>query len=230
MKIIEMKNKNNEKVLPDFIEQKVSNSKIKVPSSYAVNILKNKNYQVLEAGTNIDELKEQWDNRMYAIFGATGTLPSGYTTDNNIFIQTIMWASDYGRQILYDIRTTKIFTRNLSAGNWKNWVELTQSYSSTELTSQEYGAWSGDTEVTATLNNSIDNYDMIVAFTRGDWDHLGEVTWHKGYTGHKKAIYITNGTDFACGNIYFPTPTTMKVSYEAGSWGVNIYRVIGIKF
>lgn len=37
MKIVEMKNKNNEKVLPGFIEQEVSNSKIKVPSSYAVN-------------------------------------------------------------------------------------------------------------------------------------------------------------------------------------------------
>lgn len=37
MKIVEMKNKNNEKVIPDFIEQELSNSKIKVPSGYAVN-------------------------------------------------------------------------------------------------------------------------------------------------------------------------------------------------
>lgn len=37
MKIVEMKNKNNEKVLPSFVEQELSNSKLKVPSSYAVN-------------------------------------------------------------------------------------------------------------------------------------------------------------------------------------------------
>ena len=42
MKIVEMRNKDNEKVLPDFIEQELSNSKIKVPSSYAVNEAFNK--------------------------------------------------------------------------------------------------------------------------------------------------------------------------------------------
>ena len=55
MKIVEMKNKNNEKVLPDFIEQEVSNSKIKVPSSYAVNEAINsidKKYKSLGSANN----------------------------------------------------------------------------------------------------------------------------------------------------------------------------------
>lgn len=170
MKIVEMKNKNNEKVLPSFIEQEISNSKLNVPSSYAVNILKNKNYQILEAGTNIDELKEQWDNRMYAIFGATGTLPSGYTTDNNIFIQTIMWASDYGRQILYDIRTIRIFTRNLSAGVWKDWEVMSDYYEDvsdlivpTSLTGTIYRkiAIKKGKHITLDIKCDVSNYGII---------------------------------------------------------------------
>ncbi len=74
--------------------------------------------KVLSNGYNIDKLKL---NGKFAILNATGTLPSGYSAeDNNIFIECYMWSEHYGRQILYDVRTNKTYSRNLFNDVWQS--------------------------------------------------------------------------------------------------------------
>ena len=87
-----------------------------------INTINNKIYSVLSSNTNIDNLKTVGN---YGIFNATGTLPSGYSqTDNNIFIEVLMWSNDYGRQILHDVRTTNTYVRNLSNNVWQSWKQI----------------------------------------------------------------------------------------------------------
>lgn len=87
-----------------------------------INSINNKIYSTLSSNTNIDNLKTVGT---YGIFNATGTLPSGYNqTDNNIFIDVLMWSNDYGRQILHDVRTTNTYVRNLSNNAWQSWKQI----------------------------------------------------------------------------------------------------------
>lgn len=87
-----------------------------------INEINNKIYSTLSSNTNIDNLKTVGT---YGIFNATGTLPSGYSqTDNNIFIEVLMWSNDYGRQILHDVRTTNTYIRNISNNVWQSWKQL----------------------------------------------------------------------------------------------------------
>lgn len=88
-------------------------------------------YSPLPNGTNIDDIKTIG---LYGIMNATGTLPTGYSiNDNNIFIQNIMWASDYGRQFMYDVRSTKVYTRILSNNSWQKWILESGNYSADEI-------------------------------------------------------------------------------------------------
>lgn len=78
--------------------------------------------EILANNYNIDNIKK---SGFYGIFNATGTLPTGYSTsDNNIFIENIMWSSDFGRQILHDVRTKNTYIRNLSANSWNSWSQI----------------------------------------------------------------------------------------------------------
>ena len=78
--------------------------------------------EILANNYNIDNIKK---TGFYRIFNATGTLPTGYSTsDNNIFIESIMWSSDFGRQILHDVRTKNTYIRNLSANSWNSWSQI----------------------------------------------------------------------------------------------------------
>lgn len=87
-----------------------------------INTINNKIYSALSINTNIDNLKIVGT---YGIYNATGTLPFGYSqNDNNIFIEVLMWSNDYGRQILHDVRTTNTYVRNISNNVWQSWKQL----------------------------------------------------------------------------------------------------------
>lgn len=87
-----------------------------------INEINNVIYQRLDNNYNIDNIKT---NGLYGIFNATGTLPSGYSqNDNNFFIETMIWYETYGRQILHDVRTTNTYIRNLSNNVWQAWKQI----------------------------------------------------------------------------------------------------------
>lgn len=87
-----------------------------------INEINNVIYQRLDNNYNIDNIKT---NGLYGIFNATGTLPSGYSqNDNNFFIETMIWYETYGRQILHDVRSTNTYIRNLSNNVWQAWKQI----------------------------------------------------------------------------------------------------------
>ena len=105
--------------------------------TYSCNFINKKQYETLTAGTSVDTIKT---TGKYGIFNATGTLPIGYSSsDNNVFIECIMWGSDYGRQFLYDVRTTATYTRVLSNGSWQIWTRLDENYYTND--EQVIGKW-----------------------------------------------------------------------------------------
>ena len=86
------------------------------------NALNNAIMNYLETGYNIDNIKQ---NGNYAIFNATGSLPTGFlTNDNNIFVECYIWDENWGRQTLLDVRTNNSYSRNLSNGIWQNWKQI----------------------------------------------------------------------------------------------------------
>lgn len=130
------------------------------------NELNNKIIQHTE-DTNIDDIKETGN---YEIFNAKGTLPTGFSTsDNNIFIQQFMRGTDYGRQILYDVRTSRWCSRELLNNVWNNWVEETgKQY---EL----YSNSSGSNE-NITLNDNVSNYSSITIDFKDDNNIYNSIT------------------------------------------------------
>lgn len=100
-----------------------SNADILDETNETIQTVDNKIYAELAQGTNIDTLKA---NGKYGIYNATGTLPSGFSSsDNNVIVECIMWNTDYGRQILHDVRTANTFIRRINGGVWQSWHMFT---------------------------------------------------------------------------------------------------------
>ena len=139
--------------------------------------------KALSNGYDIDTIKQ---NGKFVIFNAKGTLPNGYSTnDNNIFIDSYLFGTDYGRQILHDVRTNKSFSRNLSNGVWQEWSS--NNYSTEETFTGKY--WINGKKVyrkvvdfgglpssgVKTVAHNIQNLDLII-----NYDVLatnGNVSW-----------------------------------------------------
>lgn len=146
-----------------------------------VNVL----FEYLEESYNIDNIKE---NGTFGVFNATGTLPTGYSaSDNNFIVECFMWASDYGRQILHDVRSNKIYIRNLFNNVWQPWGSIPPKteagvvyYHEMEATAEQFvGAKrikyitfkntysSPPTVIISTLNNRIDTYGGLIMSVGG---------------------------------------------------------------
>jgi hypothetical protein len=83
-------------------------------------------------GANIDtDIK----NGFTHVWHATGTLPVGWTTDNDIYILS-PWDGNSGwqRQIIFDIRSNNIYQRAKLNGTWTSWVQLVVADKPTEFT------------------------------------------------------------------------------------------------
>ena len=48
-----------------------------------------------------------------------------FTADNNVIVHNYIWDTNWGRQILYDVRANTIFSRQKNNGNWTNWCKIT---------------------------------------------------------------------------------------------------------
>ena len=70
---------------------------------------------------NIDNPVLGWFN----YFNAKGTLPEGYSTDDNDFlVENKGVSSTWLRQTLYDVRSSNKFERMRLNGTWKDWRSL----------------------------------------------------------------------------------------------------------
>lgn len=143
MKIVEMRNKDNEKVLPDFIEQKLSNSKIKVPSSYAVNGAIKDEYVLAYLNGNLTSNDSSWTQRQIPLTIKTNK------TNNKITISDgylIIGEGISSIEISYAINIDKNLSQSAIYGRLlKNSATYFQE-----------------------ISNSTSNYDSIVATIQMD--------------------------------------------------------------
>jgi len=108
-----------------------------------VSTLEGKLYTYLNE-SNIDNLKDD-GNRFYHVFNASGTLPTGYTGgDNDIFLEVYFVSSGYGRQILFDGRSNKVYIRACSSNTWGAWSLINTDINITSGTSNPSGGNDGD--------------------------------------------------------------------------------------
>ena len=91
--------------------------------------------QDMARATNIDNLTDAGN---YSIFRATGTLPAGYSQDDDTFLLDVKTSSNGKIQTLYDANSNKVYTRYMTQYGWSNWITITQSYSTDE---QIVGIW-----------------------------------------------------------------------------------------
>ena len=96
-------------------------------------------------GYNIDNLKESGFH-LYRVYGATGSLPAGYTSDNDFFVESyiISGDADFGRQILLDIRSNRMFIRSLASNTWGDWAEVNTNIKISSGTANPSGGNNGD--------------------------------------------------------------------------------------
>ncbi len=72
-------------------------------------------------------LNTLFENGIYRCFNAQIGFPTGYTTDNDFFLINYKLDGDVNpwlRQTLYDLRSSKIFTRQIYNGTLTTWKEL----------------------------------------------------------------------------------------------------------
>lgn len=86
---------------------------------------------------------------------------------------------------------------------------------------------------TVTMNDNYDNYDMIVAFVRADYNNYKMITWYKGYYGYKQNCTIVQSNGYASyGYIYLNSNNKCTIT-SAGVIGlskVTLDNIIGINF
>lgn len=81
------------------------------------------------SSVNIDEIT---DSGIIQVMNGIGTLPHSMSTENNFFLITLIRVEDvfYKRQIMLDIRSSRIYTRYSSGtSGWLHWVMLNDDYS-----------------------------------------------------------------------------------------------------
>jgi hypothetical protein len=103
--------------------------------TYSCNEINKIPMKVLPENTNIDEIL---DNGNFAIFNAKGTLPSGFNLDdNNVFVESNLWYSDFGVQTLKSVRSQKRWIRHRANGVWGEW-SFENAYSTEETFTGKY--------------------------------------------------------------------------------------------
>lgn len=210
--------------------------------TYSCNYINNKLYKGLGTSYDIDTIKE---NGTYGILNATGTLPTGYNTnDNNIFIQCLMWGQDCGRQILHDVRTRKTFVRNLNNNHWYAWNEFDETYVLYENASGTTGH--------ITLSDDIKNYSSIeVFFFESGGDRASSLKFRKHWSDYSdtraiqlsipivtnnrfiyrsRQINVLNDTTFELQPSYEVTTTTTGTTFSTSPTGIiKITKVVGYR-
>ena len=81
-----------------------------------------------ENGFNIDVITDT-GHFFYLVYNGAGTLPSGYSSDNNVFfVENIILSPSEGvyycKQILSDVKSYKSYVRYMENGMWKNWKQI----------------------------------------------------------------------------------------------------------
>lgn len=111
---------------------------------------------------------------------------------------------------------------------YRDWVRVGKNIRIKELYTGSVAS-----TTTVTMNDNYDNYDMIVAFVRSDYNNYKLISWYKGYYGYKQNCTIVQSNGYASyGYIGLNSDNKCTIT-SAGVIGLNnltLDNIIGINF
>lgn len=111
---------------------------------------------------------------------------------------------------------------------YRDWVRVGKNIRIKELYSGSVAS-----TTTVTLSDNYDNYDMIVAFVRADYNNYKLINWYKGYYGYKQNCTVLQSNGY-CSYGYIGLNSDNKCTItSAGFIGLNnltLDNIIGINF
>lgn len=111
---------------------------------------------------------------------------------------------------------------------YRDWVRVGNNMSITEL----YSGTATST-TTVTLSDNYDNYDMVVAFVRSDYNNYKMINWYKGYYGYKQNCTVLQSNGY-CSYGYIGLNSNNKCTITStgviGLTNLVLERIIGINF
>lgn len=173
------------------------------------------------------------DNNASTLFGSSGG--TGNLPTNIAGILTVQ--KENGINWVYITYKTNLSVfENANAGifyttkftGYREWTRVVNNMQVTELY-----VGSVNSTKTVTLNDNYNNYDMIVAFVRADYNNYKLITWYKGYYEHKLNCTVLQSNGY-CGYGYIALNNNNKCTItSAGAIGLSnliLDRIIGINF
>lgn len=111
---------------------------------------------------------------------------------------------------------------------YRDWVRVGKNIRIKELYTGSVAS-----TTTVTMNDNYDNYDMIVAFVRADYNNYKLISWYKGYYGYKQNCTIVQSNGYASyGYIGLNSDNKCTIT-STGVIGLNnltLDNIIGINF
>lgn len=167
---------------------------------------------------------------LYGASGGTGNLPT-----NIAGILTVQKNSE-NNWIYITYKTNLSVFENDKAGifyttkftGYRDWTRVVNNMQVTELYSGSVAS-----TTTVTLSDNYDNYDMIVAFVRADYNNYKLITWYKGYYGYKQNCTIVQSNGYASYGYIGLNSNNKCTITSAGVIGLNnltLDNIIGINF
>lgn len=167
---------------------------------------------------------------LYGTSGGTGNLPTNIAGILTVQKETgIDWVYITYKTNLSVFENNKagIFYTTKFTG-YREWTRVVNNMQVTELY-----VGSVNSTTTVTLNDNYNNYDMIVAFVRADYNNYKLITCYKGYYGHKLNCTVLQSNGY-CTYGYIALNNNNKCTItSAGAIGLSnliLDRIIGINF
>lgn len=167
---------------------------------------------------------------LYGTSGGTGNLPTniaGLLTIQRNSENNWVYITYKTNLSVFDNDKAGIFYTTKFTG-YRAWTRVVNNMQITELY-----VGSVNSTTTVTLNDNYNNYDMIVAFVRADYNNYKMITWYKGYYGYKQNCTIVQSNGYASyGYIGLNSDNKCTIT-SAGVIGLNnltLDNIIGINF
>ena len=167
---------------------------------------------------------------LYGTSGGTGNLPT-----NIAGLLTIQRNSE-NNWVYITYKTNLSVFENEKAGifyttkftGYRAWTRVVNNMQITELYTGSVAS-----TTTVTMNDNYNNYDMVVAFVRADYNNYKMIAWYKGYYGYKQNCTIVQSNGYASyGYIYLNSNNKCTITSAGviGLTNVVLERIIGINF
>lgn len=126
----------------------------------------------------------------------------------------------------YNLNSGVYYTTKLNV--YRDWIRIGKGVRIKELYTGSVAS-----TTTVTMNDNYDNYDMIVAFIRADYNNYKMITWYKGYYGYKQNCTVVQSNGYASYGYIGLNSNNKCTITSAGVIGlgkVTLDNIIGINF